>query len=96
MLDALSVPPKLVLRALDDLNTLADGLRKLTERQGDLVDDLIESVQVLPKVEDELSAEIARLRVDVQSLMATLGPLNATISGLHAEIKDLRDRIPGI
>ena len=95
MLDALSVPPKLVLRALDDLNTLAEGLRKLTERQGDL-DDLIESVQVLPKVEDELSAEIARLRVDVQSLMATLGPLNATISGLHAEIKDLRDRIPGI
>jgi predicted nuclease with TOPRIM domain len=95
MLDALSVPPKLVLRALDDLNTLADGLRKLTEREGDL-DDLIESVQVLPKVEDELSAEIARLRVDVQALLATLGPLNATISGLHAEIKDLRDRLPGI
>ena len=95
MLDALSVPPKLVLRALDDLNTLADGLRKLTERQGDL-DDLIESVQVLPKVEDELSAEIARLRVDVLSLMETLGPLNAKISGLHADIKDLRDRIPGI
>ena len=95
MLDALSVPPKLVLRALDDLNTLADGLRKLTERQGDL-DDLIESVQVLPKVEDELSAEIARLRVDVQALMATLGPLNATISGLQAEIQDPRDRIPGI
>ena len=95
MLDALSVPPKLVLRALDDLNTLAEGVRRLTEREGDL-DDLLEAVQVLPKVEDELSAEIARLRVDVQSLMATLGPLNATISGLHAEIKDLRDRIPGI
>ena len=95
MLDALSVPPKLVLRALDDLNTLAEGVRRLTEREGDL-DDLLEAVQVLPKVEDELSAEIARLRVDVQALMATLGPLNATISGLHAEIKDLRDRIPGI
>ena len=95
MLDALSVPPKLVLRALDDLHTLADGLRKLTEREGDL-NDLLESVRVLPTVEDELSAEIARLRADVQALMATLGPLNATIEGLHAEIRDLRDRIPGI
>ena len=95
MLDALSVPPKLVLRALDDLHTLADGLRKLTEREGDL-NDLLESVRVLPTVEDELSAEIVRLRADVQALMAALGPLNATLEGLHAEIRDLRDRIPGI
>jgi hypothetical protein len=95
VLGALSVPPKLVLRALDDLHTLADGLRKLTEREGDL-NDLLESVRVLPTVEDELSAEIVRLRADVQALMVALGPLNATIDGLHAEIKDLRDRIPGI
>jgi septal ring factor EnvC (AmiA/AmiB activator) len=95
MLDALAVPPKLVVRALDDLHTLADGVRRLTEREGDL-NDLLASVQVLPKVEDELSAEIARLRGDVQALMATLAPLNATIDGLHAEIKDLRARIPGI
>jgi hypothetical protein len=95
VLDALSVPPKLVLRALDDLHTLADGLRKLTEREGDL-NDLLESVRVLPTVEDELSAEIVRLRADVQALMAALGPLNATLEGLHAEIRDLRDRIPGI
>ena len=46
-------------------------------------------------VRDAMAAR-APLRVDVQALMATLGPLNATISGLHAEIKDLRDRIPGI
>jgi hypothetical protein len=95
VLDALSVPPKLVLRALDDLHTLADGVRKLTEREGDL-DDLLESVRVLPTVEDELSAEIVRLRADVQALMTALGPLNATLEGLHAEIRDLRDRIPGI
>ena len=59
MLDALSVPPKLVLRALDDLNTLAEGVRRLTEREGDL-DDLLEAVQVLPKVEDELSGVRSR------------------------------------
>ena len=87
--------PRLLLRALDDLHTLAEGVRRLTEREGDL-DDLLESVRVLPRVEDELSAEIARLRDDVQTLQATLGPLNATIAGLHAEIKDLRDRLPGI
>jgi hypothetical protein len=95
VLDALALPPKLVLRALDDLHTLADGLRKLTEREGDL-NDLLESVRVLPRVEDELSAEIARLREDVRALLAVLGPLNANIDELHAEIKDLRDRIPGI
>ena len=95
MFEALSVPPKLVLRALDDLHTLAEGVRRLTEREGDL-NDLLESVRVLPTVEDELSAEIARLRDDVQALMTTIGPLNATIAGLHAEVKDLRDRIPGI
>ena len=95
MFDALSVPPRLALRALDDLHTLAEGVRRLTEREGDL-NDLLESVRVLPRVEDELSAEIARLRNDVQALMSIIGPLNATIDGLHTEIRDLRDRIPGI
>jgi hypothetical protein len=95
VLDALSVPPKLVLRALDDLHTLAEGVRRLTEREGDL-NDLLESVRVLPTVEDELSAEIVRLRTDVQALMAALAPLKATIDALHGEITDLRDRIPGI
>ena len=84
-----------MLRALDDLHTLADGLRRLTEREGDLTTCWSRSA-CCPQVEDELSAEIVRLRADVQALMAQLAPLNATIGALHAEINDLRDRIPGI
>jgi hypothetical protein len=45
--EALSVPPRMVLRAFDDLNTLANGVRRLTEREGDL-DDLLEAVRALP------------------------------------------------
>jgi hypothetical protein len=36
VLDALTVPPRLIVRALDDLHTLAEGIRKLTDREGDL------------------------------------------------------------
>ena len=102
MFDALSVPPKLVLRALDDLHTLAEGVRRLTEREGDL-NDLLESVRSLPRVEDELSANIAALRGDVQALQAWLQPLHteltdvdATIGAFHRELQELRDRIPGL
>jgi len=83
MLDALSLPPRLVVRALDDLHTLAEGLRRLTDREGDL-NELLESVRVLPRVEDELSANIAELRRDVQALHAWLQPL-------HTELTDLDD-----
>jgi len=83
MLDALSVPPRLVLRALDDLHTLAEGLRRLTEREGDLA-GLLESVRLLPRTEDELSANIAALRDDIRALHAWLQPL-------HQELTDLDD-----
>ena len=58
VLDALTVPPRLIVRALDDLHTLAQGVRRLTDRDGDL-DALLEAVKVLPRTEDELSANIA-------------------------------------
>jgi tetrahydromethanopterin S-methyltransferase subunit B len=64
MLGALAIPPRLVLRALDDLHTLA------------------ESVKVLPRTEDELSANIAALRDDIMALHAWLQPL-------HQELTDL-------
>ena len=82
-------------QALDDLHTLAQALRELTEHGGDF-DDLQESIRVLPRVEDELSANIALLRDDLRPLREELAQVRETIAGLQAEIRDLRDRIPGI
>ncbi len=81
MLDALSVPPRMIVRALDDLHTLAEGIRRLTAREGDLT-ALLESVKVLPRTEDELSENIAALRDDIKALHAWLQPL-------HKELTDL-------
>jgi chromosome segregation ATPase len=81
VLGALTIPPRLIVRALDDLHTLADGIRRLTERDGDL-EALLESVKVLPRTEDELSANIAALREDIKALHAWLQPL-------HRELTDL-------
>jgi chromosome segregation ATPase len=83
MLDALAVPPRLIVRALDDLHTLAEGIRSLTDREGVLT-ELRESVKVLPRTEDELSANIAALREDIKALHAWLEPL-------HKELTDLDD-----
>jgi methyl-accepting chemotaxis protein len=88
MLDALSVPPRLVLRALDDLHTLAEGVRRLTDREGDL-SVLVESVKALPRVEDELSANIAQLRTDVQALHDWLQPLHRELGDLDATAEAL-------
>jgi predicted nuclease with TOPRIM domain len=83
MLDTLAIPPRLLLRALDDLHTLAEGVRRLIDREGDLT-ELLESVKALPRVEDELSANIAALRADVMALQEWLQPL-------HSELGDLDD-----
>jgi chromosome segregation ATPase len=83
MLDALSVPPRLVLRALDDLHELAEGVRRLTEHEGDLA-ALLHSVRTLPRVEDELSDRIDLLRAEVEALRTWLQPL-------HSELTDLDD-----
>lgn len=60
MFEALSVPPRMVLRAFDDLNTLANGVRRLTEREGDL-EDLLEAVSALPQVERDLASRVDEL-----------------------------------
>jgi chaperonin cofactor prefoldin len=95
MLEALSLPPRLVLRALDDLNTLAEGLRRLTERQGD-IDDLLVAVNKLPEVEHDLARRVDELETQIGRLRGDIRPLHETINALHAEIVDLRDKIPGI
>ena len=81
VLDALAVPPRLIVRALDDLHTLAQGVRRLTDRDGDL-DALLEAVKTLPRTEDELSANIVALRDDLKGLQIWLQPL-------HRELTDL-------
>jgi chromosome segregation ATPase len=83
MLDALSVPPRLVLRALDDLHSVSGSLRELAAREGDL-SSLAQSVRELPRVEDELSASVASLREEVRRLHVWLEPL-------HKELTDLDD-----
>ena len=60
MFEALSVPPRMVPRAFDDLNTLANGVRRLTEREGDL-EDLLEAVSALPQVERDLASRVDEL-----------------------------------
>ena len=81
MLDRLAVPPRLVTRALDDLHTVAEALRELAAREGDL-SSVARSLTELPKVEDELSARIDGLRVEVRALYEWLEPL-------HRELTDL-------
>ena len=78
MLEALSIPPRLILRALDDLHTVARELNTL-----------VDSVRVLPRTEDELSANIAALRDDIQTLNALLGPLIERLEPIPPELRDL-------
>jgi prefoldin subunit 5 len=105
MFDALAVPPRLVLRALDDLHDLAEGIRRLTERGGDL-GALVESVKMLPRTEDELSTNITALREDVRELHAWLQPLHKELTDLNetadalnrsmSELQTLLKKVPGI
>jgi chromosome segregation ATPase len=95
MLDALAVPPRLIARALDDLHTLAEGVRRLTDREGDLT-TLLDSVKTLPRVEDELSANIAALREDVQALQEWLQPLHKELTDLDDTAEKLEQALGGL
>jgi len=78
MLGSLTIPPRLIARALDDLHTVAVRLG-----------ELVESVRVLPRTEDELSANIVLLREDIQTLNAHLRPLIAALEPIPVELRDL-------
>jgi uncharacterized protein YoxC len=88
MLGSLTIPPRLIARALDDLHTVAGRLG-----------ELVESVRVLPRTEDELSANIVLLRQDIQELNELLRPLNAALEPVPAELAQLQTmlrKLPGI
>jgi len=85
MLDRLSIPPRLVMRALDDLHTVAVNIGPLTE-----------AARVLPRTEDELSANIAALRDDIQALHAWLAPLHEELRDLDQTAEQLQEALSGL
>jgi uncharacterized protein YoxC len=85
MLEALSIPPRLVMRALDDLHTIATN-----------IDGLTAAAQVLPRTEDELSANIAALREDIQALQAWLQPLHRELTDLDDTAEQLQEALVGL
>ena len=95
MFDALAVPPRLIARALDDLHTLAEGVRRLTDREGDL-SELIEAVKTLPQVEDRLSQRIEELRADVQGLHEWLQPLHQELTDIDDTAEKLEKALGGL
>jgi uncharacterized coiled-coil DUF342 family protein len=88
VLGPLTLPPRLALRALDDLHTLAEGIRRLTDSEADL-DDLLIAVRELPLIERKLSERIDALETQVSRLHDWLQPL-------HAELTDLDDTAEGL
>ncbi len=78
MLDRLAIPPRLVLRALDDLHTVAGALPELAR-----------SLTELPRVEDELSAQIESLKVEVRALHEWLEPLHRELTDVDATAEAL-------
>ena len=95
MFDRLAIPPKLVLRALDDLNRLADGVSRLTEGVDGLnsprggVPELIEAALGLSRSEDELSENIGLLRRDIRALQDWLQPLHKEVTDLDETAENL-------
>jgi predicted nuclease with TOPRIM domain len=95
MFDALAVPPRLIVRALDDLHTLADGVRNLADREGDL-SELVDAVKTLPQVEDRLSDGIEQLRADIQGLQEWLQPLHKELTDLDDTAEKLQQALGGL
>jgi chromosome segregation ATPase len=85
MLERLSIPPRLVMRALDDLHTVATNIGPLTE-----------AARVLPRTEDELSANIAALREDIRALHAWLQPLHQELTDLDETAERLQEALAGL
>ena len=95
MFDALAVPPRLIARALDDLHTLAEGVRRLSDREGDL-SELVDAVKTLPQIEDRLSQRIEELRADVQALQEWLQPLHKELTDLDDTAEKLEQALGGL
>jgi hypothetical protein len=94
MFDALTVPPRLIARALDDLHTLAEVLRTLSDR-GDLA-ELVDAVKALPAIEDRLSLRIEALQRDARALHEWLQPLHQELTDLDDTAEKLEQALGGL
>ena len=99
LLELLTAAPRRGIRALDDLAVLADALRQLSSEDGDL-HRLTETARQLPLVEDQLAANVASLRDDIELLRDTVmplhreaGDLDSTAESLEAALAGLRDQV---
>lgn len=95
MFEALTLPPRLVAQAVEDLHTLATALRRLTDPEGDLR-DLTESARQLPEVEDQLTAAVQSLHVDVARVPDVLGPLDEKLDGLSKTLGGVDENMKGL
>ena len=109
MLDLLTAGPRMGMRALDDLHSLAVSLRRLTADDGDL-HALTEAACRLPVVEDQLSASVAALRDDVERMRDAVTPLHreatdldhtaesleTALATLHGQVATLSETVQGL
>ncbi|HEX2127400.1 MAG TPA: hypothetical protein VHF45_12685 [Thermoleophilaceae bacterium] len=95
MFDTLTVPPRLIARALDDLHTLAEVLRTLSDREGDLA-ELVDAVKALPAIEDRLSLRIEALQRDARALHEWLQPLHKELTDLDDTAEKLEQALGGL
>lgn len=95
MFEVLTLPPRLVAQAVEDLHSLATTLRRLTEDEGDLA-LLREAASKLPEVEDELTAGVTSLHREVKPLGKKVGDLDATAADLDGDLARLDGHVVGL
>jgi len=81
----LLLPPRLLLRALEDLNAVADAARRLPQLQRD-------ALQRLEEIE-ELIVPLIKAAEHLERELPTLSRLAASVDGLQARIDTLSGRV---
>jgi prefoldin subunit 5 len=88
MLNALSIPPRLMMRALDDLHSLAESARVLPQTE----DELSANIALLREDIRALHAWLQPLHQELTDLDDTAEKLEQSMTSLQAMLK----KLPGI